>query len=378
MIRTVANVLPPPFVPGLELCRLFYLDGVRPLLEAVYPGLRHAAARLGPGSEVLGFDTERSVDHDWGPRLQLFLTADDVAEHGERISALLAARLPKHIRGWPTHFEPPEARVRAMAATTGPVAHRVQIVEVGAWCVEQLGFDAHREITTLDWLATPAQRLAEVTGGAIFHDGIGDLTALRDRLHWYPDDMWRYLLASQWTRIAQEESFVGRTAEVGDEPGSRLVTARLVRDVMRLCLLLARRYPPYSKWLGTAFAALPGTSAVAMALDEALCTKDLVGRQEALCTAYEAVGDWQNSLGITEPVVATRRWFHDRPYLVIDAARFAAALLNRIEDPVLATLPPIGSIDQYVDSTDVLRRPDLARAIMAAAYAASSRPKAAR
>ncbi len=56
----------PPFLPGLDLCRIFYLEAVRPLLEQAYPGLPHAAARLGPGSEVLGFDTERSVDHDWG------------------------------------------------------------------------------------------------------------------------------------------------------------------------------------------------------------------------------------------------------------------------------------------------------------------------
>ncbi|HWD74857.1 MAG TPA: DUF4037 domain-containing protein, partial [Solirubrobacteraceae bacterium] len=46
----------------------------------------------------------------------------------------------------------------------------------------------------------------------------------------------------------------GRCAEAGDELGSAVVTARLARDLMRLCLLMRRRYPPYSKWLGTAFA----------------------------------------------------------------------------------------------------------------------------
>lgn len=38
-------------------------------------------------------------------------------------------------------------------------------------------------------------------------------------------------------------------------PGSAVITARLARDLMRLCLLMDRRYPPYSKWLGTAFEA---------------------------------------------------------------------------------------------------------------------------
>lgn len=356
----------PPFLPGLRLCRIFYAEAVRPLLDEAYPDMPYAAARVGPGSEVLRFDTERSVDHDWGPRLELFLSADDVTRHGADLSALLANRLPAELHGWPTHFEPPGARVRAMAATTGPVAHRVNITDVASWSIEQLGFDARRGATALDWLATPAQRLAEATGGAVFHDGPGELTQLRSRLRWYPDDVWRYVLAAQWTRIAQEEPFVGRSAEAGDDLGSRVVAARLARDVMRLCLLLARRYPPYSKWLGTAFATLPGAAVIAAALREAVGTGDATRRQSALCTAYEAAGRWQNRLALADPVESARRPFFDRPYPVIDAARFAAALLGHVSDATLAALPPVGAVDQYADSTDVLSRPELARDIMSA------------
>ena len=356
----------PPFLPGLQLCRRFYFEAVRPLLDEACPGLPHAAARVGPGSEVLGFDTGRSVDHDWGPRLQLFLSAADAARHGENLSALLTARLPKQVGGWPTNFAPPGARVQVMTATTGPVAHRVDITDLASWSAGQLGFDARREPTVLDWLATPAQRLAEAAGGAVFHDDLGELTALRQRLRWYPDDVWRYLLAAQWTRIGQEEAFVGRAAEAGDELGSRLIAARLPREVMRLCLLLARRYPPYSKWLGTAFAALPDVGEIAAALHDAVDTRDPGRRQAALCTAYEAAGRRQNRLDLAGPVEATRRPYFDRPYPVIDAARFATALLDRVGDGALTRLPPAGGIDQYVDSADVLGRPELTRKIMAA------------
>ncbi|WP_243710282.1 DUF4037 domain-containing protein [Micromonospora sp. KC213] len=254
-----------------------------------------------------------------------------------------------------------------MTATDGPVAHGIVVTDVGTWCAEQLGFDARRQLTVLDWLATPGQRLAEVIGGAVFHDGIGELSALRDRLSWYPDDVWRYVLACQWMRIGEEEAFVGRAAEAGDEVGSRVVAARLVREVMRLCLLLARRYPPYSKWLGTAFVALPETAGIAAACDTALTADSGTARQAALCSAYEQVGDWQNRLGIASPVDATRRRFFDRPYQVIDAGRFAAVLLARVDDPEVAALPPVGAVDQYADSTAVLCRPQLARALMTAA-----------
>lgn len=366
---TVAGVRA-SFIPGLRLCRRFYTEAVRPVLERAYPGLRYAAARLGPGSEVLGFDTARSADHDWGPRLELFLTPDDAARHGEAITALLATRLPKRFRGWPTHFTPadPDGRVRVMTPTDGPVAHRVAVTGVGSWCADLLGFDPRRGVTVLDWLATPGQRLAEVTGGAVFHDDIGELTVVRDRLTWYPDDVWRYVLACQWRRIGAEEAFVARAAEVGDEVGGRILAARLVREVMRLCLLLARRYPPYGKWLGTAFAALPDAGGIAAACAEALAADTDATRQAALCAAYEQAGVWQNRLGLAAPVDPTRRPFFDRPYQVIDADRFARALLARIGDPELVALPPVGAVDQYADSTAVLCDPTLARALMSAVW----------
>lgn len=47
------------FIPGRELSRLFYREQVRPLLDASWPGLAHTAALIGPGSDVLGFDTAR-------------------------------------------------------------------------------------------------------------------------------------------------------------------------------------------------------------------------------------------------------------------------------------------------------------------------------
>src|SRR5262245_35496151 len=163
------------------------------------------------------------MDHDWGPRLELFLAVEDVAELGEEISALLAEKLPKQFRGLSTHFEPPSGRVRVMTPTDGLVAHRVVVTDTGSWFTEQLGFDPRSGVTSFDWLATPSQRLAEVSAGAIFHDATGELSTLREALGWYPDDVWRYLPACQGRRISEEEAFVGRTAEVGDELGCRVV-----------------------------------------------------------------------------------------------------------------------------------------------------------
>jgi Domain of unknown function (DUF4037) len=350
------------FIPGLDLSRCFYEEAVRPVLEEVFPELTYSAARIGGGSEVLGFDTERSTDHEWGPRLQLFLSGGDVRTYAEPVSAALSDRLPKEFRGWSTHFGPEDAEVRTMEPTSGPVRHRVDVTGVSAWSIERLGFDAAVEVTVLDWLTTPGQRLAETVGGAVFHDGLGELQLLRERLGWYPDDVWRYLLGCQWQRIAQEEAFPGRCAEVGDELGARIVTTRLVRDLMRLILLMQRRYVPYSKWLGSAFAAQPGNAAEGAALQQALTAMTWQEREQHLGRAYEMIAARHNDLGLTPSLNVSTGDYHARPYKVIDAGRFSTALLETISDARIRDLPPVGNVDQFIDSTEVLSYPARARA----------------
>src|SRR5205823_8186988 len=132
----------------------------------------------------------------------------------------------------------------------------------------------------------PWQRLAEVTAGAVFHDGPGGLTRARAALNWYPPDLWRYVLSCQWSRIAEEEAFCGRCAEAGDELGSAVVTARLARDLMRLWLLMSRRYPPYSKWLGRAFALVPGAGELGAELSGALAAAGWAERERHLGRAF--------------------------------------------------------------------------------------------
>jgi hypothetical protein len=335
--------VPPRFVPGLELSRAFYDEAVAPLLG----DLEHGAALLGWGSDVLGFDTPRSTDHGWGLRLQVFVAAGDV----EPVRRAIEERLPDEFRGWPTRFGWDDV----------PVSHHVHVGPLGEWLEERLGFDARVGVSTPQWLSTPQQCLLEITGGAVFHDPHSELAAVRDALAWYPDDVWLWLLACQWRRIDQEEAFVGRAAEVEDELGSRVLAARLVRDVMRLVFLLERRYAPYGKWLGTAFARLDAAGSLRPALLGAVSAPDQAGREDALVAAMEELAARHNALGVTRPVDATVRLFHSRPFRVLGSARFVDACLERVTDPWLRSLPLVGAIDQLADSTDVLSAPGVFR-----------------
>ncbi len=306
---------------------------------------------------MLGYDTARSVDHDWGPRLQLFLSVEDSNRFGGEISTLLSEQLPKSIFGYPTNLiTGDDGTTRHMQFTDGPVTHGVEVTGLGTWFTTSLGFDARAAVTTLEWLSATTQTLASVTSGAVFHDGLGELSTAREALAWYPLDVWRYVLACQWQRIAEEEPFIGRCGEVGDELGSAVVAARLVRDIMRLQLLQHRRSPPYSKWLGSAFAQLPDAPHLVPQLAHAMSAFRSKEREQALASVYEHAARMQNRLELAPVTDPATRPFHDRPFRVLHAERFAEVLRTSIADPAIRQLPLIGAIDQWIDNTTAIGR----------------------
>jgi hypothetical protein len=350
-------------VQGLELSRRFYFEAVRPILEREFPEVEHAAALIGHGSEVLGFDDERSRDHQWGPRVQLFLR--DLRDADE-IERTMANMLPHSVAGFPTNFGPTDEEGTVVLAEleTGPINHGVETIVLADYLRAELGVDPLAGFTMTDWLTTPSQRLLESTAGEVFIDPIGDLTRVRELLAWYPHDVWLLVMAGHWRRIAQLEHFLGRTGSVGDELGSQVIAASLVRDLMRLGLLQEQRYPPYWKWLGTAYAALHRPESAALA--RALAADDWHAREDALVDAYEAVARRHNELEVTERVDPSARPFWGRPFRVLFADRFVDVLRNAIADPSLRAIDhQAGAVDSVSDNVDFLEQSSLFREVVA-------------
>jgi hypothetical protein len=327
------------FVPGRKLNAGFYREVVEPLVQ----GYGHAAALLGWGSDVLGYDTARSTDHGWGPRLQLFVDRKEIDD----VRRVVGEGLPETYSGRPVRF----------GWDDKPVRHWVDVTTLTEWLKRQLGLDPRDGMSTVDWLSVPQQHILGVVSGAVYADPRGELRQVREALSWYPHDVWLWLLASQWQRIGQEEAFTGRAAEVGDELGSRLIASRQVHELMRLAFLQARTYWPYSKWFGTAFSQLPGASELTPALHAAVAATDFPSREAALVGAYEIIARRHNGAGITAKLEPTVRGFYDRPFRVLFAERFAVACQEAINDGWLRELPRVGAVNQFVDSTDVLSVP---------------------
>ena len=341
----------PPFIKGLQLSHDFYFDIVGPLLEEHFPEVEYSAGRLITGSDVLGFDTQRSTDHDWGPRVDLFFSSEDYQEVGDQIYDFLAHKLPFIYKGYSTHFEDDYLMGER---SEYPITHRVRTFAADSYFKYHLGFNPLEGVSEIDWLRTPEMLLRGIRSGKVFHDGLSVLHEIKRILHWYPDELWYYLLACQWVRIDQEEPFMARCGDVGDELGSRVVAARQVKEIMGLCFYMEKEYAPYMKWFGTAFSKLACARQLEPLLKKVFTQENWQEREKVLSEIYLILADMHNQLAITEHIEPKITNFHDRPYLVPHSERFYQALIEKVQSPRLKAMErPIGSLNQFTDSTDI-------------------------
>jgi hypothetical protein len=346
-------------VRGLELGRVFYGSMVRPVLDRRFPGLPHTACLIGGGSEILGFDDGMSRDHHWGPRVMIFLRPADMKKK-DGIGRALSRELPRGCLGFPVNFtdpDPADKGVRLMKhLEEGPVNHRVEFFTVKGFFADYLGFDVRKKPAPSDWLSFPQQKLASLTAGEVYHDDLG-LEKVREEWRYFPPGIRLCLLAACWRRIGQEEHLMGRAGMCGDELGSSLIASRIARDIMRICFLMERKYIPYPKWLGTAFARLSCGPGLGPVLTKAVMGRTWKERERHLMSALAMVSGIHNRLGITDRIPEKAKPFWDRPFLVFGGEGIAATIAAAIRDQRIARMSVVGSVDTASDNTDLLCAP---------------------
>lgn len=343
------------FIPGLKLSELFYKEAAKPILENLFPQISYSAALLGWGSEVLGYDDIQSSDHHWGPRFLLFLSTENHEKYRHAISEALSENLPHRFRGYVTNFgEPDQGGVRLPKETeAGPVSHMIVIETIEKFFGWYLGCNPYQSLTAADWLSFSEHKLLAVTSGQVFHDDLGELEGIRRKLHYYPRDVWLYQIAAQWIKIFEEREFVGRSGNVGDELGSMIMAARQVKNLMRLCFLVERKYAPYSKWFGTAFSKLECATELSPLFREVLLSLTWKERERHLSRAYGVIARMHNALQITRPIPEEVSNYFGRPYLVLESPDLLRDIIDSYTDQeVKAIKHGLGSVNQFVDSTN--------------------------
>lgn len=328
---------------GAEVSRRFHAEVVGPLIEREFPGLAYAAGRLGSGSDVLGHDDAMSRDHDWGCRLTVLVDDIDRAAIGQ-LNELLEYELPERFRGLPVRFP----------TTWSPAeSHNVEVATATEFAASRLGIAAPTEPTVVDWLTLTGQSVLEVTAGPIFTDTTSELSAIRHSLTWYPPDIELYVLAAAWQRVIQQLPQIGRTAHRDQPLQSRLLSARVVEDLMRLGFLLHRQWAPYSKWRETAFRALPEADRLLPQLIDGANAADWEEREHAIVAGARILLQLQRERGLPTPEEGITP-FWNRPYATVDATA-PKLLLDAVADPAVGRLPAgVGSIEQWVDNVDIL------------------------
>ena len=338
---------------GLELAREFFAEVVAPTLARVAPGLRYTAGRFGARSDALGYDDVISRDHGWGADCMVLVADVD------RVAAL-------------------EQALGEVAKTFRGCAASIEVAVPDRYFAYHVGCSDPARMRPLDWLAVDEQKLLEVTSGELLHDDL-DVAATRRALTYYADDLRRHLLAVEWQRIAEEQAFPGRAGARGDELGSAIVGTRLVESAVRIAFYLERRYPPYAKWLGSAFERLACAPRLGDAFREVVTAPDWGARDRAWTYALHGL----LALHVEQGLLAPGRYapgpvYAGRPGTGIAQIQGATigALVDEIRapiaDPDVRALPRrLGSVNQMLSSRDLEDDPALWRARYRALAAAA-------
>ncbi len=334
------------FIKGKELCRQFFQEIARPILDRHFPDLAYTARLLGYGSDVIGYDDEVSADHMWGPRFYLFLKQEDMGKK-EKIMEVFSRELPYTYRGYSVNFSEPDVNDNGVrhgeTITEGPVSPLIFIQTPDSFLDSYLGCHEWESLSDSDWLSFSEHRLLALTAGEMFQDDLGVEKRL-EPLHYFPHSVWLYQIASNWSLIAEEQAFVGRCAQVGDEMGSILVCARMAQRLMRLGFLYCRTYAPYSKWFGTAFSRLPLDKTIKDEIRKALKASGSEEREASIAQAQKDMADLHNALGITDQVPVEITSYFGRSSKVIFADRIANACRQQLRGTSLEDIPLIGSL----------------------------------
>lgn len=182
------------FIKGLELCRGFFADAAKPILDEYFPDLCYSAGLIGYGSDVLGYDDPVSRDHMWGPRFYMFVDTADLVRKDEIFTAF-ARHLPYEYKGYSVNFTEPDPNDNGVQhpkpITSGPVNPLIFLQTFDEFLTDELGTSDLDALTAADWLTISEHRFLSLTVGMFFEDGLG-LRKRLDSIRYYPENVRRY------------------------------------------------------------------------------------------------------------------------------------------------------------------------------------------
>lgn len=223
---------------GLELCREYYETYGKPMLQKDFPQYvdKIAVGLVGEGSDCFGYDDGFSMDHDWGPRFFMWVSAETYAEIGKELEAAYR-KLPKEMQGY-TYKESRQA------------VNRQGVYVVEEFYGKLLGVDEF-DVENICWENLAEERLAAATNGAVFTDEEGAFSRIRGFLSdGYPQWLKYTKMAESAARFSQAGQYnYSRMRKRGEKVSAQMMLWTAVKEALRLLYYAADKYPPHEKWL---------------------------------------------------------------------------------------------------------------------------------
>lgn len=217
---------------GMELSKKYFNDIAYPLIKEKFPKLRGRLAYglVGEGSECYGLDDDLSKDHDFYPRLMIWMEDSDFNKYGRDIKEFLS----KESRDF--DYEKAHLNFR-----TGPIS-------IGDFYQRYTSFKKF-PIADLDYFKIPETFLSTATNGEVFLDELGEFSKIRSYLKsHYPEDVYLKKLAKALSLMGQAGQYnYPRSIQRSDISASFLAKAKFVENTYHALFLLSRNYMPYYK-----------------------------------------------------------------------------------------------------------------------------------
>jgi hypothetical protein len=232
---------------GLELSRSYYLEICRPAIEDSFEGSvnKMAFGLVGDGSECYGFDDEISQDHDFGPRIMVWLTPQDFDDFGGRLQEFIL-NLPRNFSGY--------NGVNTSQYGEG----REGVFTIPGFYKRFIGMD-HPPSTVSEWRTLPEPNLSLATNGEVFSDPPGKFTEFRNALlKGYPEDLRLKMMAARCMKMAQSGQYnYARSLKRGELVAAQMAASEFIDSTISLIYLMNKRFKPFYKWMHRGLRGLP-------------------------------------------------------------------------------------------------------------------------
>lgn len=231
----------------IDISREFFEEIVGPFLKERFPEETAVTAFgvFGYGSEALRLDDELSRDHHWGLRIDALMPNDVFESSRQIIMETLSSNLPDSYRGHSLR----EAHVAGAGLAPDSLTDFLK---------RTIGLD-HAPISDAEWLGIPEEDIIHVINGEVWHDPLGEFTAVRKAFDGYYPEPVRLRRIAHWCRYFSGMGTYALKRAILRQNEFYATTrfSNAIRLGVQLAFLLDRQYFPYDKWLMAYFERLP-------------------------------------------------------------------------------------------------------------------------